>query len=323
MKRALSIIVVIGVTALITFLAITRHMSQERAAQLDRALMAAEARMIQLEADIEAAKQRLAEVTEARQVARPPAPPPRLTQAVATTSAPETPPAAIAVTTGGSGPLGAGEAVTVAPPAPVGPVVRYAAFSKPGLTNLVRISGTSTIHDWQVEGHLIGGSVELGAELPTRPGARAVPGTLDAKVSVFIPVRSLKSVEKDGSPYSNPMNEIMYGKLLAPANPRITYSLTSLRLKEEPRDGTEAFRYEAAGILSVAGVTNVITMPVTALPDVAGRIQFAGSAKVKMTDFKITPPSPSFGGVSIKTGDEVTLSFVWWVNRVGGAETAK
>jgi polyisoprenoid-binding protein YceI len=119
------------------------------------------------------------------------------------------------------------------------------------------------------------------------------------------------------------MNEIMYGKLLAPANPRITYSLTSLTLKEEPRDVTEAFRYEAAGILAVAGVTNVITMSVTALPDVAGRIQFAGSTKVKMTDFKIAPPSPSFGGVSIKTGDEVTLSFVWWVNRVGAAEAVK
>src|ERR1019366_3036296 len=111
MKRALSIIVVIGLTALITFLAITRHMSLERAAQLDRALMDAEARVIQLEADIEAAKQRLAEVTEARQVARPPAPPPRLAEGGATASAPETPSAAIAVTTGGSGPLGAGEAL--------------------------------------------------------------------------------------------------------------------------------------------------------------------------------------------------------------------
>src|ERR1035441_4960177 len=188
MKRAFSIIVVIGVTALITFLAITRHMSLERAAQLDRALMDAEARVIQLEADIEAAKQRLAEVTEARQVSRPPVPPPRLTPAVVTTTAPETPPAAIAVTTGGSDPLDAGEAVTVLSPAPAGPVVRYAAFSKPGLTNLVRISGTSTVHDWQVEGHLIGGSVELGAELPTRPGTRAVPGTLDGKVNGFIPI---------------------------------------------------------------------------------------------------------------------------------------
>jgi hypothetical protein len=73
----------------------------------------------------------------------------------------------------------------------------------------------------------------------------------------------------------------------------------------------------------VAGVTNIITMPVAVLPDAAGRIQFAGSVKVKMTDFKITPPSPSLGGVSIKTGDEVTLRFVWWVNRVDTRQAGK
>jgi hypothetical protein len=44
-----------------------------------------------------------------------------------------------------------------------------------------------------------------------------------AKVSVFIPVRSLKSVEKDGRSYSDAMDEIMYGKLGAQANKRVTY----------------------------------------------------------------------------------------------------
>jgi hypothetical protein len=130
-------------------------------------------------------------------------------------------------------------------------------------------------------------------------------------------VRSLKSVEKNGSPYSDPMDEIMYGKLLDQTNKRITYTLTSLKLKEQPRELTAPYLCEATGNLCVAGVTNVITMPVAVLPDAAGRIQFSGSVQVKMTDFKITPPSPSLGGVSIKTGDEVTLRFVWWVNRVG------
>ena len=274
MKRVLSIIGVIGITALIAYLAITRHLSQERAARLDRALMDAEARVIQLEADIEAAKQRSAELTQGVR-ASPPA--------------------------GGS---------TIAPPAAAGvagALVRYVAISKPGLTNLVRIEGTSTVHDWQVEGHLIGGSAELGAGLPTRPGAQSLPGTVDAKVNAFIPVRSLKSVEKNGSPYSDPMDEIMYGKLLDQTNKRITYTLTSLMLKEQPRQMGDPSLYEATGTLCVAGVTNVITMPVTVLPDAAGRIQFAGSVKVKMTDFKISPPSPSLGGVSIKTGDEVAL----------------
>jgi hypothetical protein len=323
MKRALSIIGVIGVTAAITYLAITRQMAQERASRLDRALMDAEARVIQLEADIEAAKQRLTELTEARQVSRLPAPPPRRAPATAVSEMPRTPPAANVVTTGASPLAGAPEVVTVIPVAASGSFIRYAAFSRPGLTNFVRIEGTSTIHDWQVEGRLIGGSVELGTELPTQPGARAVAGTMDAKVNAFIPVRSLKSVEKDGSAYSSPMDEIMYRKLLEQSYKRITFTLTSLTLKEEPRSITEGSIYEATGKLAVAGVTNAITMPVTVLPDVAGRIQFAGSVKVKMTDFKITPPSPTFGGVSIKTGDEVTLRFAWWVNRVNTGEAGQ
>ena len=290
MKRALNIIGVIGITALIAYLAITRQMSQERATRLDRALMDAEARVIQLEAEIETAKQRPAELTQGVGASLP---------------------------AGGS---------TIAPPAAAGvtgPLVRYVAISKPGLTNLVRIEGTSTVHDWQVESHLIGGSAELGTGLPTRPGAQALPGVVDAKVSVFIPVRSLKSVEKNGSPYSDPMDEIMYGKLLEQTNKRITYTLTSLTLKEQPREMADPYQYEATGNLSVAGVTNVITMPVTVLPDPNGRIQFAGSVKVKMTDFKITPPAPSVGGLSIKTGDEVTLKFMWWVNRVNTGQTSR
>ena len=290
MRRALWIVGVIGLTALIAFLAITRHLALERAARLDRALMAAEARMIQMEADMEAAKQR---------------------------------PAALTQGSNASPPSGASSIAAPAAAAGASPLVRYVAVSKPGLTNVVRIEGTSTVHDWQVEGHLVGGSAGLGSGVPTRPGETRPLGAMDAKVNVFIPVRSLKSVEKDGSPYSDPMDEIMYGKLLAEDNKRITYALTSLTLKETPRDATAPYLYEATGNLTVAGVTNVITMPVTALPDAAGLTRFAGSVKVKMTDFKITPPSPSLGGVSIKTGDEVTLRFVWWVNRVSSGQAAR
>jgi len=201
--------------------------------------------------------------------------------------------------------------------------VRYAAFSRPDLTNLVRIEGTSTIHDWQVEGHLIGGSAEVGPGLPAGPGAETLPKVLEAKVSVFIPVRSLKSVEKDGSPYSTAMDEIMYRKLLDQTSNRITYTLTSLTLKDQPQAATDPYQYEAKGKLAVAGVTNVITMPVTILPDPSGTIQFAGSVKVKMTDFKITPPSPTLAGATIKTGNEVTLSFVWWVNSASTSQAAR
>jgi hypothetical protein len=278
MKRVLSIIGAIGVIALMAYFIITRHLAQERAAKLDRALMDAEARIIQLEAEVEAAKQRAPESAPTR-------------------------PASPSVAAG-------------VPWAAPGPVVRYAALSRAGLTNLVRIEGTSSVHEWQVEGHLIGGSAEFAQGFPARLSAAAA-GPVEAKVSAFIPVRSLKSVEKDGRLYSDAMDEIMYGKLLESANKRITYSLTSLTPKAPPAEGTASLVYEATGSLCVAGVTNIITMPVTVSPDPGGALQFAGSVKVNMTDFKIDPPSPSLGGVSIKTGDEVTLKFVWWANRIG------
>ena len=69
----------------------------------------------------------------------------------------------------------------------------------------------------------------------------------------------------------------------------------------------------------MAGVTNLVTMPVAVSSDSAGAIQFAGSVKLKMTDFRITPPSPNLGVAKLTTGDEVTIRFVWWVKRQGAS----
>jgi hypothetical protein len=329
MKRALSIFGIVGVTALTTYLAITRQQAQERAAKLDLALQDAEARVIDLEAEIDAAKQRLAELLRAQQASRPVAAPPRAARAAVPTAGPTSaepsPPATGVTAAVPSAAAGAsGVAVAVAAPVVLGPLVRYTAFSGAGLTSVVRIEGTSTIHDWQVEGHLIGGSAEFGPGFASPPGAEAAAGPVEAKVSVFIPVRSLKSVEKDGRPYSDAMDEIMYGKLREPVNKRITYTLTALTLQEQLPGVTGPFLYEAAGNLCVAGVTNAITMPVTVLADPSGRIQLTGSVKVKMTDFKIDPPSPTLpGGAAIKTGDEVTLKFAWWAKRLGPAQASR
>jgi hypothetical protein len=192
----------------------------------------------------------------------------------------------------------------------------YTAAAAPGLTNLVRIEGTSTVHNWQVEGHLIGGNADLTEG--------TLNGTnLNAKVSVFIPVRSLKSVQSNGQPYSDAMDEIMYGKLRGDEFKRITYTLSSLRVKEQPGATTASLHWEAVGSLGVAGVTNTVTMPIAISPAADGKIQFTGEIGVKMTDFNIKPPAPSFGGLSINTGDAVTLKFSWWVKPSTRLEAAK
>jgi hypothetical protein len=186
----------------------------------------------------------------------------------------------------------------------------------------VRIEGTSSIHDWQVEGKLIGGRLEAGPGFPVEPGQAVQPGKVEAKVDVFIPVRSLKSVEKDGRPYSDSMDDIMYDKLLQSANPRIVYRLNELVLKEAPAGAAAPYGFEAKGELVVAGVTNVISMPVKVSPLGNKKLKITGNTAVKMTDFGIKPPAPAIALGLIKTGDEVKLSFEWMVGQKAPAPAA-
>lgn len=209
-------------------------------------------------------------------------------------------------------------AVTV-PAQPAGSLRRYDA--KPG-TLKVRIEGTSNIHDWQVEGKIIGGFLEVAPGFPAPPDQAATPGPVGATAEAFIPVRSLASVEKDGRPYSTKMDDIMYEKLLATAHPRIIYRLSKLTLKRAPATPGSPYEFEAAGNLAVAGVTNAIVMPVLVTPLPEDRLKIVGNVGVKMTDFRITPPKLTILGPLITTGDEVKLFFEWLVKGRAPANAA-
>ncbi len=189
-------------------------------------------------------------------------------------------------------------------------------YAKPG--SKVRIEGTANmIHThWQVEGHIIGGFLETGPGFPIEPGQAATPGKVVARAEPFIMVRSLKSVEDDGRPYSDKMDEVMYEHLKATNNPaaKIVYHLTELTMKEPAKSKEAAYVFEAKGDLVVAGVTNRVTMPVNVLPQGNKQLKLSGSTTVKMSDFKVGPVAPKILGVgALKTGDEVKLIFEWIV----------
>lgn len=175
----------------------------------------------------------------------------------------------------------------------------------------VRLEGTSTIHDWQVEGTLIGGYLEVGPNFPSEPGQAATPGKVEAHAEPFIMVRSLKSIEKDGKPYSDHMDEVMYEHLRESQNKKISFHLTELTLKEVPASKDAPYVFEAKGQVAVAGVTNDVTMPVNITPLGNKKLKVSGKTSVKMTDFKVEPPNPL--GLGIKTGDDVKISFDWMV----------
>jgi YceI-like protein len=185
--------------------------------------------------------------------------------------------------------------------------------SKAGGNQKVRLEGTSTVHDWRMESHMLGGSLEVGPGFPTEPGQAAKPGPVTAKARVFIPVTSLRSLEKDGTHYSDSMDKIVYEHLKSDECRMISYTLDELTLKEAPKTKDGAYIYDAKGKLGVAGVTNQISMPVSITPMGNKTLRLTGETKVKMTDFKIDPPHPPIAGMLIKTGDEVRLLFDWTV----------
>ena len=189
------------------------------------------------------------------------------------------------------------------------PSIRFNAT--PGTNSFVRMQGTSTVGDWEVESKIIGGYVEVGQQFPTHTGI-AKPGKVEVQAEVFIPVRSLKSV-RDGKPYSSDMDSLMYRELVEATHRHIKYSLTGLVLNE-PAKGDEPLRFESIGNLTVAGVTREIGMPVELWMG-TNALTFRGLALFKMSDFGIQPPTATPGGGLIKTGDDVKVSIQWNLSR--------
>ena len=175
----------------------------------------------------------------------------------------------------------------------------------------MRIEGTSNIHDWQVESPFIAGLLEVGPNFPMEPGQAVTPGKVGAKAEVFITVRSLKSLEKDGKPYSDKMDEVMWEHMKETENKKIVFHLSELTLKEAATAKDAPYVFEAKGNLAVAGVTNKITMMVNVLPLGEKKLKITGTTNLKMTDYKIEPPAPKIALGMIKTGDDVKLIFEW------------
>jgi hypothetical protein len=179
----------------------------------------------------------------------------------------------------------------------------------------VRVEGTSNLDNWQVETRAIEGFLEVGPEFlhPGQPSSLS-PGA--ARAEIVIEVRALKSIEKDGKPFSNKMDEIMYETLKARDHPNIRYRLDHLVLKHSGKGHDAANEFEGRGHLMVAGVTNEISMPVSVSAVGASQLRIWGNATLKMTDFQIDPPSPKIALGLIKTGDEIKFAFDWlWTRR--------
>jgi len=175
-----------------------------------------------------------------------------------------------------------------------------ARFTPAKADTTVTIKGTSSLHEWEMKGATISGTIE------TDPEAWKTEGQKPASATVTIPVKSIRS-EHDR------MDRIMADALKAGSNPDIRYTMTSAALLKNLGD---SFVVRTSGKLSIAGTTRDITLDVTVKPAGANRYALSAETALKMTDFGIKPPVAMLG--TMKTGDQITVAFRWIVDRSQG-----
>lgn len=164
----------------------------------------------------------------------------------------------------------------------------------PATGSLVRVEGTSTLHAWKMEGSTIEGQINA----PT-PDNWNAPAT----AVVTIPVSSIRSEHAK-------MDKLMAEALKASANPKIRFELTEATPKST---GTTSFVLAAKGKLTIAGVTRDVAFDVQGSKTADGHYALTGTAPIKMTTFGIKPPTAMMN--TIKTGDDVKVTFRWIVSR--------
>ena len=159
----------------------------------------------------------------------------------------------------------------------------------PGTDVTVKVLGTSNVHDWTMIGTAIDskGIFKLSAE----------KGLIElTDLSFSIDVKSLKSEHSS-------MDSRTYKAIKADQYPKVFYKLISATVS--PISKTK-FLIKTKGDLTIAGVTQTITMDVDAVL-LDNSIVCTGTQKIKLTDFKINPPSFMLG--AMKVYDDLTIQF--------------
>lgn len=169
------------------------------------------------------------------------------------------------------------------------------------------ISGTSTVHDWEVNTGLIPGTLKLPKGYPLDPEIAVIPELSEDPVAeIQLMVRSIKSGKKR-------MDEVMHTAMKMADFPRVTYELTSLKPDNKEREAGDPLRFLSKGKLTVSGEEKELEFPVVFKELEDGSHEIIGETEVKMTDFGIKPPRPKIALGLIKTGDDVTIKFIWRV----------
>ena len=164
-------------------------------------------------------------------------------------------------------------------------VIKAQTFPLVSQTAFINVHGTSNVHDWDMKPTKVTG--ELGINSAKQISA----------VAIKVEVKSLKSGNgiMDGKTY----DAFDYKK-----NPYITFLLTDASQAKLTENDTEI---TLTGNLTFRGETRKISIKSIGKITKSGEYHLKGSVPLKMTDYKMKPPTAMLG--TMKTGDAVTVKF--------------
>ena len=151
-------------------------------------------------------------------------------------------------------------------------------------SSTMTILGTTNVHNFQ-------------SKVTQMSGDLVISGKKVQSLKVDVPVKSIKSNEKL-------MDTKTYEAFNADKNPTITFQLIDAVIQKATAEDIDV---TLTGNLTMAGVTKKVSFNTTGKALKAGTFQFTGSVALKMTDFKMKPPTAMLG--MMKVGDAITLKF--------------
>jgi len=154
----------------------------------------------------------------------------------------------------------------------------------------IAVAGTSTLHDWDMVTEKANCDIAFNFDGNNLTGLSALAFSVKSE--------SLKSDHKG-------MDKNAYKALNTEKYPEISFASSFANVRS---NGPNSYVISAKGKLTISGVSKEVWLAgVSTVNPTDMSIQTSGSAKVKMSEYNVEPPSFMFG--AMKTGDDVTVKF--------------
>lgn len=168
-----------------------------------------------------------------------------------------------------------------------------------GSASRLVLLGSSNVKDWRCSGTTLDGRMDVAGE-------EIIDGIEFFRLRV--PVQSLRCGNRQ-------MERDMYRALRSEQNPIIDFQFRELIGVVERGLDDGRYRATIAGELSLAGARRRVRVPVEAVRIAPDRFLLRARLGLRMTDFRITPPTALFGMVKAKDDLEVQFDLVLQVAR--------